>query len=490
MMSKAMMRKFLSLLPAFVLTGCFTLEPDYQRPAAPVPASWPTGDAYPAQTASAGPVAADIGWNDFFVDPKLKRLIALGLANNRDLRVAVLNIEKSRAQYDIQRADQLPTLDAQASGTIQRTGRLNTQTGSAQTTHSYTVGAGVSAYELDLFGRVQSLKDQALEQYFATAEAQRSTQISLVSEIASDYLTLAADQERLKLAQDTLLSQQQSLALTQRQFQVGTASELDVRQAETSVETAQVDVAKYTAQAAQDRNALALVLGAPVPDDALPGGPVDVVTGISDIPAGVSSAVLLRRPDVLEAEHTLLAANANIGAARAAFFPKITLTASGGSTADALKTLFKAGTGGWSFAPDIVWPIFDWGANQANLDSAKVDKQIYVADYEKAIQTAFREVADALADRGTLEGQLSAQQALVNSTAASYRLSDARYRKGVSSYLDVLDSQRSLYSAQQDLITVRLSRVTNLVTLYKVLGGGALAHTGDAVPSPAETAAK
>ena len=464
--------KRIALLAALLLGGCLNLEPDYDRPAAPVPVSWPEGEAYPAAVKNAGPAVADIGWNTFFVDPKLKELIALGLANNRDLRVAVLNIEKSRAQYDIQRADQLPTLQAEGSATLQRITRRNSATGAAYTQKDYSVNAGVSAYELDLFGRVQSLKDQALEQYFATDEARRSTQISLVAEIATDYLTLAADRERLKLARDTLLSQQQSLTLTQRSFQVGTASALDVHQAETSVETAQVDVAKYTALVAQDENALALVLGAPVPADTLPAGAIDVVTTVKDIPPGIPSDVLLRRPDVLEAEYQLKAANANIGAARAAFFPKITLTANAGSTADALKTLFKAGTGTWSFAPDIVWPIFDWGANEANLKSAKVDKEIYVADYEKAIQTAFREVADALADRGTLDAQLSAQQALVHSTSESYRLSDARYRKGIENYLNVLDSQRSLYSAQQDLITVRLSRVNNLVTLYKVLGGG------------------
>jgi len=473
------------LLATVLLGGCFNLEPDYARPASPVPQAWPQGDAYPAAAQASGPAVADIGWSSFFVDPKLNQLIALGLANNRDLRVAVLNIEKSRATYDVQRADQLPTLQADANGTVQRITRRNSATGSAYTQRDYSVNAGVASYELDLFGRVQSLKDQALEQYFGTEEARRSTQISLVAEIATDYLNLAADQERLKLAQDTLLSQQQSLTLTQRSFQVGTASQLDVSQAETSVETAQVDVAKFTAQVAQDENALALVLGISAPADALPDRAVDIVTTVADIPAGVPSDVLLRRPDVLEAEYQLKAANANIGAARAAFFPKITLTANAGSTADALKTLFKAGTGAWSFAPDIVWPIFDWGANEANLKSAKVDKEIFVADYEKSIQTAFREVADALADRGTLEAQLSAQQALVNSTADSYRLSDARYRKGIEDYLTVLDSQRSLYSAQQDLITVRLSRVTNLVTLYKVLGGGWLKETAVAAAGPA-----
>jgi len=311
-----------------------------------------------------------------------------------------------------------------------------------------------------------------LETYLSTVEAQRAAQITLVAEIASAYLTLAADMESLKLAQDTLASQQQSYELTKRSFEIGNSSELDVRQAETSVDSAKVDIATFTAEVAQDQNALALLLGTAVPTELLPEQALGSVTAVQDIPAGIPSDVLQRRPDILEAEHVLKGANANIGAARAAFFPKVTLTATSGRMSDALSTLFKAGTGGWAFIPDIVLPIFDWGENQANLDVAKTERDIDIAQYDKAIQTAFKEVADALADYGTLDDKLAAQQSLVEATSESYRLSDARYRKGIENYLDVLDSQRSMYSAQQNLITVRLSKQANLVTLYKVLGGG------------------
>ncbi len=473
-----MIRSGISLaVMAALLAGC-NLQPDYQRPAAPIPASWPTGAAYrPVSQSPLAPALDQVGWDQFFLDPHLRKLIDLGLANNRDLRVAILNIEKTRAQYQVQRADQLPTVNLQGQGNIQHTPRRVSATGQADTSYQYSLQAGISAYELDLFGRIQSLKDQALEQYLSTEEARRSTQISLVAEIATTYLTLAADQDRLKLAQDTLASQEQSYKLTQRSFEVGSASALDLRQAQTSVDTARVDIAKYTALVAQDRNALALLVGTSVPDDLLPSGPVATVTALRDMPAGVPSDVLLRRPDILSAEHQLKAANANIGAARAAFFPKITLTANAGSVSNALSTMFKAGTGGWAFAPDIVLPIFDYGRNQGNLDAAKADRDIAVAQYDKAIQAAFREVADALADYGTVDDQLSAQQSLLEATADSYRLSDARYRKGVENYLNVLDSQRSMYSAQQDLISVRFAKQANLVTLYKVLGGGWLKET-------------
>jgi multidrug efflux system outer membrane protein len=456
-----------------LLSGCINLQPDYKRPQLAAPTSWPSGPAYrPAAYDPKKPSVADLGWDQFFSDDKLRKLIDIGIANNRDLRVAMLDVVKARAQYRVQRAEQLPTVNLEGQGDIQRTPRRLSQTGKADTSHQYTAEVGLSSYELDLFGRVQSLKDQALEEFFATEEAQRSAQITLVAEIASAYVTLAADMERLKLAQDTLMSQQQSYDLTKRSFEIGNSSELDVRQAQTSVDTARVDIATFTADIAQDQNALALLLGTSVPSELLPEQTLGSVTALQDIPAGIPSDVLQRRPDILEAEHTLKGANANIGAARAAFFPKITLTATSGRASDALSTLFKAGTGAWAFSPDIILPIFDWGENQANLDAAKADRDIDIAQYDKAIQTAFEEVANALADYGTIDDKMAAQQSLVEATSESYRLSDARYRKGVENYLDVLDSQRSMYSAQQDLITVRLDKQTNLVTLYKVLGGG------------------
>ncbi|HTO62969.1 MAG TPA: efflux transporter outer membrane subunit [Bradyrhizobium sp.] len=455
-----------------MLSGC-TLIPDFMRPDVPTPTAWPTGEAYPKP----GPGEADqklagTDWHRYFSDPKLRQVIALSLSNNRDLRVAALNIEKAQAQSRISQSDLFPKVNGEGSGDIERVGRRNSLTGSAETTHTYTASLGVSSFELDLFGRLRSLNEQSVEQYLSTVEARRATQISLVSEVASDYLTLEADQSRLSLAKKTLESDQQSLDLTTQMYQSGEGTILDVRQAETSVDSAKVDIEQFTTSVAQDLNALTLLVGATVPVSLLPGDTIEPVTTMTSIPADVPSEVLTSRPDILEAEHTLKAANANIGAARAAFFPKITLTSSTGSTSDALATLFKAGTGGWAFAPDIVLPIFDWGENQANLDVAKLDKRIDVANYEKSIQTAFREVADALAERGTIDQQVAAQEALVRSSEESYRLSSERYQQGLATHLDVLDSQRSLYSAQQNLISINLGRENNLVALYKVFGGG------------------
>jgi multidrug efflux system outer membrane protein len=336
----------------------------------------------------------------------------------------------------------------------------------------YSVGLGVSSYELDLFGRVRSLKDQALEQFLATEQARRSVQISLVSQIAVGYLTLAADLERLQLAKGTLTSQNSSYQLTRSRFEAGVSSALDLNQAQTSLDTARVDIARFTTLAAQDENALNLLVGSPVPAELLPSALSEALTAMKDVAPGLPSDVLLRRPDILQAEGQLKGVNANIGAARAAFFPRITLVSSIGFGSDDLAKLFVPGSFAWKFAPQITLPIFDGGSNRANLKVAEVDRDIAIAQYEKAIQTAFREVADALAQRGTIDEQIAAQQSLANATAESYRLSQARYEKGVDSYLSVLDSQRSTYSAQQNLIGVRLARLANLVTLYRVLGGG------------------
>ena len=432
-----------------------------------MPASFAT-----SSTAPAGAAAADIDWRSFFADARLQSLIAQALANNRDLRIAVLNIEQARAQYRIQDASTWPTVNASGSNTAGRTPASLSSTGQAVVGHQYSATIGFSAYELDLFGRVRSLNAQALESFLATAEARRSTQISLVAEVASAYLTWAADAERLALAQQTLRSQSDSFALTQRSYQLGNASALTLRQQQTSVDTARVDVARYTGQVALDQNALALLVGAPVPADLAPTSLGDSLGPLENLPAGLPSDLLQRRPDILQAEHQLKAANFNIGAMRAAFYPRISLTASLGSGSNELSGLFKAGSGSWSFVPQISLPLFDGGSNQANLDYATIGRDINVATYEKTIQTAFREVADALAQRDTLGAQLEAQQSLVGATAESFQLSDARFQKGVDSYLSVLDAQRSLYSAQQTLIATRLSRVSNAVTLYKVLGGG------------------
>lgn len=457
--------KLTSLALAVVLAGCSTLAPHYERPAAPVPAVFPTASA-------SGQAAADIDWRDFFADTKLRSLIDLALANNRDLRVAVLNIAQARAQYRVQDAATWPTLNATGSGSASRTPASLSGTGQAVVGHQYSASIGTSAYELDLFGRVRSLNAQALESYLATAEVRRSTHISLVAEVASAYLTWSADLDRLALARQTLQSQSDTYGLTQRRFELGTDSALTLRQQQTSVESARVDMANYTAQVALDQNALALLLGTAVPVDLTPTGLATRVSALPDLPANLPSDLLQRRPDILQAEHSLQAASYNIGAARAAFYPRISLTASAGSSSNDLAGLFKAGAGAWSFVPQITLPLFDGGANQANLDIATVTRDIRVAQYEKTIQTAFREVADALAQRSNLGDQLSAQQALVDATADSFQLSNARYQRGVDSYLDVMVTQRSLYAAQQGLIGTQLSRLSNEVTLYKVLGGG------------------
>jgi multidrug efflux system outer membrane protein len=415
---------------------------------------------------------ADIPWQEFFVDPQLQKLIALALENNRDLRVAVLNIERSRAQYRIQRAELFPQVDALGEGSGRRVPAALAGNDNAETIHQYRADLAVSAYELDLFGRVRSLNEQALEQYLASEQARRSVQISLVSEVAANYLTLAADQERLSLAKETLANYQVSFDLTRSRFEAGVANALDYNQAKATVEAARGEIARYTTFVAQDENALNLVVGTPLPAELLPSALSETLTAIKDLPPGLPSEVLLKRPDILQAESQLKGYNANIGAARAAFFPRVILVSTIGTGSAELSGLFEDGSMVWSFAPRITLPIFDAGRNRANLQVAEVDRDIAIARYEQAIQTAFREVADALARRGTIDEQLSAQQALTDATAESYQLSLARFEKGIDNYLAVLVSQRFLYGAQQNLISARLVRLDNLVTLYKVLGGG------------------
>ncbi|NIK52953.1 efflux transporter outer membrane subunit [Xanthomonas arboricola] len=479
---------------AGVLSGC-TLMPRYARPDAPVPERFAGTELSTASTTidTASPAQAidiaNIGWRQVFTDPALQQVIALALENNRDLRVAALNIEVARAQYRVERAALLPAVQGTGTANNARTPSELAIPGQPQVFRTYSANIGISAYELDLFGRVRSLKEQALQQFLSTAEARRSTHISLVAEVATAYLTLAADQQLLQLAQSTLSSQGDSYRLQQRSFELGVASQLSLRQAQTTVETARVDVERYTAQVAQDRNALVLLVGTQVPAELLPqalpdGASVDGNV-LASVPAGLPSQLLQRRPDILEAERNLRAANANIGAARAAFFPSISLTASTGSSSSSLSNLFDSGTRAWSFVPTLTLPIFNAGRNRANLDMAKANRDIEVAQYEKAIQSAFREVSDALAQRETLGRQLQAQQALVDATADSYRLSQARFERGVDSYLQALDAQRALYSAQQNLITTQLSRFTNLATFYKAMGGGWLQSADPAVATTA-----
>jgi len=465
-----MSRTFLLMLIVALLGGC-SLAPTYTRPEAPVPAAWPGAAGSGQQTAEPGEAATDIPWKDFFVDEKLREVISLALANNRDLRVAALNVERTQAFYRIQRAELLPTVDARGTFSKERVPGILSQSGQPATVELYNVNLGVSSWEIDLFGRIRNLKDAALEQYLATEQARASAQMALVAAVANTWLTLAADRENLDLARSTLETQQETYEMIRRRAEVGASSDLDLRQAQTRVDAARVDIARYTSQVALDENALALLVGSPVPPELLPEALADV-TALRDFTPGLPSEVLQHRPDILAAESQLKAAHANIGAARAALFPRITLTTSIGTTSDQLSGLFTSGSGTWAFVPQIVVPIFD-ARSWAAYDVSKVDREIAVAQYEKAIQAAFREVADALAQRGTLGDQLQAQQSLVEASTVGYRLSDARYTRGIDSYLRVLDAQRSLYGAQQGLIAIRLARLTNLVTLYKVLGGGA-----------------
>ncbi|QTT88592.1 efflux transporter outer membrane subunit [Pseudomonas chlororaphis] len=457
-----------ALVPALALLGgCINLAPEYQRPEAPVAEQW-----LPGSQPGKGEAAADIHWQQFFTDSRLARLQTLALANNRDLRLASLNIEKAQAQYRIQRAALFPAIDAGVSGTHARTPASSSSSGVATTSHDYSAQLGLSSYELDVFGRLRNLKDEALEAYLALAETRRSTQISLVAEVATAWLTLAADNELLRLAQETLRSQQATYELTQRSHALGGSSGLALAQAQTTVESARGDVAVYASQILQDRNALRLLVGSEIPDELLPGASLQSAALLVRVPDELPSSLLQRRPDVLAAEHTLKSANIDIGAARAAFFPSISLTANAGSASSALSGLFKAGSGAWTFAPSISLPLFDAGSNRATLDAAKVEREIQVQTYQQTVQSAFKEVADALAERSTLDERLDAQQALTDASRKSFELADALYRGGSQSYLEALDAQRSLYSAQQDLISLRLTEQSNRVTLYKVLGGG------------------
>jgi multidrug efflux system outer membrane protein len=458
------------------VSACGVLEPRLPAAKADIAEQWPLPPITPASpstvSASVAPTdeaAADIGWRDFFVDPKLEELIARSLENNRDFRVAVLVVERARQQYRIQRADRVPTVDATAA-LVRRGGD------GLPVTEAYTADVGVTQFELDLFGRVRNLSEAALQQYFAQEEARRSTQLALIAEVANVYLTIAADRDQMQLAEATLRTWEEAYALTRKRHEFGAVSALDVYQSRTQAEAARADLARYAGQVAQDINALNLLVGAPVEEALLPTGFDAKVTGLDALPAGLPSQVLLRRPDVQQAEHVLRAANANIGAARAAFFPSITLTGTVGHASNDLSSLFDGGTGTWSFIPQVRLPIFEGGRLRANLGVARVDRDVALARYEQSIQQGFREVSDALALTSTLAAQRDAIEDLVEAATHAESLSRARYDAGRDSYLVRLESQRTLYVAQQTLITTRLSEQSNRVNLYKVLGGGWQEH--------------
>lgn len=447
------------------LGGCSSMAPKYVRPESPV-ATHLQNDAF----GQAEQAVSDIQWRNIFLDQRLQHVIVLALENNRDLRVAMLNIDKARAQYRIQEAALYPSISGSGTYSASRSGT----DANSQVSRSTNISVGFTSWELDLFGRIRSLNNEVLESYFATKETQRSARMTLIAEVAGDWLTIAAYQQKLNFAEETLASQQKTLNLTYAKYKEGILSSLDYEDVRTSVESAKADIANYKKLLAQAKNALDLVVGSSVTKQDLPTSDqaFDSIK-LASIPQNLSSNVLLSHPDVLYAEHTLKSANANIGAARAAFFPTISLTATAGRSSSDLNNLFSAGTKTWSFIPSISVPIFQGGELKASLDAAKIQKNIYIAEYEKAIQTAFANVADALAERQYIDEQLVAQKNLVNSTQRSFRLSTARYQEGIDSYLSTLTSQRNYYSAQQNLITLQLEEATNRVNLYKVLGGGA-----------------
>ena len=476
----------IALAVAVLAAGC-SFEPKYQRPAPPVPASFPTGGVYQTQPASddanALP-APDIGWQEFFGDPRLQRLVELALRNNRDLRVSALNVQEAAAQYQIVRAGLFPVIDATASESKSRVPKQFAVLNRTVSTE-YNVGLGAASWELDFWGRVRSLKDQALAQYLATAQARKAAEISLVAQVGVQYLTVVAYDEQLRVTRDTLRTAEASYKIAKLQFDVGTGTELDLRQSEGFVDQGRANLASQARLRAQAENALVLLVGEPLPADLPPPLPLNSQALLSDLPAGLPSDLLTRRPDIMQAEQTLLAANANIGAARAAFFPAISLTGQFGTASLTLGGLFKPGSAAWSFSPQVRLPIFDAGTNRANLDISHLQKNVAIAQYEKAIQTAFREVADGLAAKGTYDDQIKALERFTFAEQRRLDLSNLRYKNGVDSYLTVLTAQTDLYTAQQSLITARMQRLTNLVNLYQYLGGGWVEHTGDQ-PRPAD----
>lgn len=456
---------YVAVAAALVLGGC-SLIPDYHRPDSSVAQTWPV--ASPKVEAA----QMDLAWEHFFTEPGLQKLIQQALDNNRDLQVAILNIRRARAQFRITRSDLLPSVNAAGSGTNGRTPADLSATGDHETTHQYDANVGFSSYELDLFGRVRSLSDQALESYLSTVEARRAAQISLISEVASAWYQLQFDYQNQQIAAQTLHNQQENYNTIKSSYEANVATELDLSQARSTVQSAKVAKDRYARLVMQDRNALVLLVGKSLKPEQLAAVPLEHLALVDSIKVGLPSEVLIQRPDILEADHQLRAANANIGAARAAFFPSITLTATAGSASSDLGQLFSGGQGAWSFVPSINLPIFNYGRNRANLDMARIEKSIEIANYQQAIQTAFREVSDGLAGRDTLKQQVEDQRQLVAANAHTYDLAQARYQAGVDTFLNTLDAQRSLFSSQQDLMTTELQQRNNLISLFEALGGG------------------
>jgi multidrug efflux system outer membrane protein len=469
-----MKRALLATVAVLALTGC-TLEPHYVRPAPAIPQSWPTGPAYAPGQPAAAPLPA-LSYRDVFGDPRLQGLIDEALANNQNLRATLANVEIARAQYRVERANLFPQVNAEATANqthARSTIGGSTPVGEARTTRDYTASLTAS-FEIDLFGRLRSLTKSAQEQYLASQAGALAARLTLVSEVANAWLALAADRSLLAIANDTVASATRTVELTQARLSGGVAPRTDLAQAQTVLESAHSDQAQLTTRVAQDHNALELLVGGRVTESALPASIEDVDGHLAEAPAGLDSRILLRRPDVVEAEHRLRAANAQIGAARAAFFPTIDLTGLAGFASPALSALLDHGNRQWEAQAASSLPIFAGGANVANLAMARGERDLAVANYQNAIQSAFRDVADALARRGTIQQQLNAQQALETAASTSYELSLARYREGVDPYLATLVAQRTLYTARQTLTETRLTRAQNLVALYESIGGDPL----------------
>jgi multidrug efflux system outer membrane protein len=457
--------RLLPLVGMLLLAGCSTLAPDYGRPELPVPNDWQSNSDMDAQEASDEQLVQE-PWQSFIKEPRLKQVIELALGSNRSLRQTLADVEAARATYRIQKADLFPQIDAGLSGT-----RSKSSAGDIGT--SYEAEAGLSGYEIDLFGKNRSLSRVEMETYLASAETARAAEISLVSEIANAWLTLAADKSALKLAKETASNAQKAMDITHKRLELGVASQVDQASAETIYYSARSDIASYTTQVEQDINALRLLVGEQIDESLLPDGLPDDIALVTDVPAGLSSSVLLQRPDVLAAEHDLKSANASIGVARAAFFPTLSLTATGGLTSAVFADIFSGGANSiWAVAPNLTLPIFAGGANKAGLAYSEAQQRKYLAAYEYAIQNAFSEVADALARRATIQAQLDAEEALVAAASRSYDLSLARYNVGVDDFQTALESQRIMYSAKQSLIVTRQADLNNRITLYRVLGGG------------------
>jgi multidrug efflux system outer membrane protein len=483
-----MIRKLTTFGMMASLTAC-SLAPKYVRPEAPVPPSWPVGDSYLKTSEAALPT---VRYQDIFRDPRLQKIVEQALVNNRDLRIAAANIAVARGQYHIQRAELLPEVDASAGYTRSDNGTARSSTGTGGTVaggarDAFSGSLGITAFEVDLFGRVRSLTTAAQNSYFATEAAARATRLTLVGDIADAWLTYASDKSLLKIAEDTATSAGQSVELTRKRLNGGIAPRTDLRQAELTYDTAKADAAAQKTALAQDVNALQLLVGAPVDPGLLPASIDEAGATVAELPAGLDSSILLRRPDVVEAEYQLRAANAEIGAARAELFPKISLTSLVGLASNALSALFTGGAFNYSAGADVTYPIFRAGAAKANVAVSKAQRDAALATYEKSIQTAFREVSDALALRGTIGDQLNAIRAQRDAAADNYKLSDLRYKGGIDDFLQSLTAQQSLYSVQRTLVTTQLSRASNLVTLYRTLGGDTLVEATKAGPQPVAT---